>query len=137
MFEMIAVRYCSKTGNTQKVADVIAKKVGTVAQSINEPIIEDVDFLFLGGAVHMVTLDNELKEYITHLNKDKIKHVVMFGTSGSILSIRKGLEKALHEKQLPIIKEHLFLHGLKPHVNELTTKQVQKIITFVDTILAS
>lgn len=42
----IEVRYDSKSGNTKKIANAIAKQVGVSAKSIHEPLQGKVDILF-------------------------------------------------------------------------------------------
>lgn len=49
---MIAVRYCSKSGNTEKVAKLIGEKLGVEAASVETPLEGQVEKLYLGGAVH-------------------------------------------------------------------------------------
>ena len=41
-----AVRYYTKTGNTKRLADAIAKELGVEALPISEPVTEKVDILF-------------------------------------------------------------------------------------------
>ena len=47
----VAVRYYTKTGNTKKLAEAIAEAVGAEALSLNTPIEEPVDILFLGNSL--------------------------------------------------------------------------------------
>ena len=48
----IAVRYYTRSGNTKKLAEAIAKAVGAEAKTVDEPLWEDVDILFLGSSVY-------------------------------------------------------------------------------------
>ena len=48
----IAVRYYTKTGNTKRLAEAIAKEVGVEALPISTPIAEPVDILFLGNSYY-------------------------------------------------------------------------------------
>ena len=43
-----AVRYYTKGGNTRKVAEAMAEAIGVEAKSIDFPLEEKVDVLFLG-----------------------------------------------------------------------------------------
>lgn len=43
-----AVRYYTKTGNTKRLAEAIAKELGVEALPISEPVEDAVDYLFLG-----------------------------------------------------------------------------------------
>ena len=52
----IAVRYYSKTGNTKKLAERIAKEAGVKALPITEPITEDIETLFLASSVYAAVL---------------------------------------------------------------------------------
>ena len=45
-----AVRYYTKTGNTKKLAEAVARAVGVEALPITEPVDEKVDVLFLGNS---------------------------------------------------------------------------------------
>lgn len=129
---MYAVRYCSKTGNTEKVAELIAEKLGVTAQSIDTPLSADEDKLFLGGAVHMITIDKSLKKFANGLNPAQVQKVFMFGTASSKMSIEKGLTDALNEAGVTISSSELFLHGLKPKKANITEDQKQEIEAFVD-----
>jgi len=51
----VAVRYQSRGGNTQGVAEIIAQTVGASAEPVTTPLKEPVDILFLGGAVLLPT----------------------------------------------------------------------------------
>ena len=43
-----AVRYYTKTGNTKRLAEAIAKELGVEALPISEPVEDAVDYLFQG-----------------------------------------------------------------------------------------
>ena len=45
-----AVRYYTKTGNTKKLAEVVAAALGVEALPISEPVSEQTDLLFLGNS---------------------------------------------------------------------------------------
>ena len=47
-----AVRYYTKTGNTKRLAEAIAKELGVEALPISEPVNEAVDYLFLGNSYY-------------------------------------------------------------------------------------
>lgn len=136
----IAVRYFSKTGNTAKVADLIAQQLNVTAQSIDTPLPGPVDDLFLGGAIHMAGMDRELKHFVAQLDPAQVGQVIMFGTSGGVMSIAHGLTSALTARHIKIGKDQLFLHGLMPSKKALSEEERAKIRAFVqraqDTISA-
>ncbi len=53
----IEVRYFSKTGNTAKLAEAIAKTLGIKAKTVDTPLEGDVDILFLGSSVYGAGVD--------------------------------------------------------------------------------
>ena len=46
----VAIRYYTKTGNTKRLAEAIAKAVGVEALPVSTPVTEPVDILFLGNS---------------------------------------------------------------------------------------
>lgn len=80
----IAIRYFtkSKKGNTEKLANAIAKATGIEALDVSNPLSEKVDRLFLINAMYAANIDNEVKEFLKQ-NKDLIGEVVNFNTSAT------------------------------------------------------
>ena len=58
-----AVRYYTQTGNTKKLADAIAAELGVEAKSIDTPLEEDVDVLFLCNSVYWAGVDGKVKQF--------------------------------------------------------------------------
>ena len=54
----VAIRYCTRGGNTKKLADAISKAIGVDAEATSVPLTEDVDILFLGSSVYANGVDN-------------------------------------------------------------------------------
>lgn len=129
---MIAVRYSSKSGNTEKVANLIGEKLGVKAASIEEPLPDKVDKLYLGGAVHG-KMYADLRKYAEKIDPSQVDEVFMFGTSGGAFSIKTEFTKALDKSGVKIGDESLFLHGFAPKIKaDLSDKQVEELTAFVD-----
>ena len=64
----IASRYYTKTGNTKKLAEAISQVVNVEAKTVDEPLTEDVDILFLGSAVYAAGIDGKIKEFIKNID---------------------------------------------------------------------
>ena len=60
----IAIRYYTKTGNTKKLAEAIGNEINVEAKTVDEPLTEDVDILFLGSAVYAAGIDQKIKDFI-------------------------------------------------------------------------
>ena len=81
---MVAVRYYSKSGNTKLLAEAIAKGAGVIPISVDEDsakITENIDVLFIGGALYAYGLDKELNNYLAGIDGKKVKKAVVFSTS--------------------------------------------------------
>lgn len=129
---MIAVRYCSKSGNTEKVANLLGEKLGVQAASIEEPLPDKVDKLYLGGAVHG-KMYSALRKYAEKIDPSQVGEVVMFGTSGGAFSIKTEFTKALTKSGVKISDHSLFLHGFAPKIkSELNDKQLEEVAALVE-----
>lgn len=116
----IAVRYYSRTGNTKKIAEAIARAAGTEAVSVEQPNAEitvPADVLFLGGALYAYGIDEHLKSFISSLDGNKVKKAVIFSTSWisrhAIDLIRGSLEK----QEIEVAEETLYFRG-KPGLKQ-------------------
>ncbi|MCD7741376.1 MAG: flavodoxin [Ruminococcus sp.] len=101
----VAVRYFSKSGNTKKLADAIAKTAGCNAQEISTPLDGNIDILFLGASVYWGGISSEVKSFIVNLDSSKVGKVVVFSTS------------ALAERAFPQIQELFKKNGIKVDKN--------------------
>jgi flavodoxin len=84
----IAIRYYTKTGNTKKLAESISQVVGAEAKTVDEPLSEDVDILFLGSAVYAAGIDEKVKEFIKSIDVN-VGEVVNFSSAALIESTYK------------------------------------------------
>lgn len=91
-----AIRYYSKFGHTRKMAAVVAQETGAEALTIETPITEPVDVLYLGSAVYAAVVDWRVKKFIKTLTPDLVKSVICFSSAAIIESnyprVRRMLE---------------------------------------------
>ncbi len=107
----VAVRYFSKSGNTKKLADVIAKTAGCKAEQIPAPINDGADLLFLGASVYWGGISSDVKEYIQSLNKNKVGKVVVFSTSALAERAFPQIQKRLQDKGIPVDDRNFYCRG--------------------------
>ena len=88
----IAIRYYTKTGNTKKLAEAISQVVNVEAKTVDEPLSEDVDILFLGSAVYAAGIDGEVKEFIKNIDVN-VGEVVNFSSAALIESTYSQVKK--------------------------------------------
>ncbi len=82
----IAVRYYTKTGNTKRLAEAVAKAAGVQALPISNPVTEQVDILFLGNSYYAFSIDPEVKTFIQSLDKSKVGRIINFGSAAMLNS---------------------------------------------------
>lgn len=111
---MIAVRYYSKTGNTEKIANAIAESLGVQAVSVlKESVLDEtVDILFLGGAPYANIMAPELRKYAEGLTADKVHKVVLFTTSNWSRRTVRALRKIIGKKGIPVEEDYFYAHML-------------------------
>ena len=106
----VAVRFYTRSGNTEKLAKVIAEVAGATAKNVSVPLENKIDLLFLGCSYYAFDVDENIKKFIKE-NKDKIGKIVCFGTSAMMKSVYKPLKKVAEEYDVEIAKEDFHCHG--------------------------
>lgn len=121
-----AVRYYTKTGNTKRLAEAIAKELGVEALPISEPVNEQVDFLFMGNSYYAFDIDPEVKKFVSSLDKNKVGKIVNFGSAAMLNSTYKKVKAvadkagiAMDEKEFHCKGEFKGIHKGRPNENDL------------------
>ena len=122
----IAVRYYTRSGNTESLAHAIADAVGVQAESVEAPLCEKVDILFLGCSYYAFDVDDAVKGFIAQ-NKDNIGKIVCFGTSAMMKSTHKPMKKVCDAAGVLLSDEEFHcrgsfgpMHKGHPDENDLT-----------------
>ena len=106
----IAVRYYTRSGNTEKLAKAIAEAVGAQAKSVTAPLTEKTDILFLGCSYYAFDVDEAIKNFIIE-NKDNIGKIVCFGTSAMMKSTHKPMKKVCDAAGVLLSEEEFHCRG--------------------------
>ncbi len=121
-----AVRYYTKTGNTRRLAEAIARELGVEALPISTPIEEPVDVLFLGNSYYAFTIDPEVRAFVRSLSPDKVGCLVNFGSAAMLNStyrkVKAEADKAgvrMDEREFHCKGEFKGLHKGKPDEHDL------------------
>ena len=121
-----AVRFYTKTGNTMRLADAVAKELGVEALPITEPISEPVDILFLGNSYYAFSIDPEVRSFVASLSKDKVGKIVNFGSAALLNSTYKKVKAEADKVGIPMDENEFHckgefkgLHKGKPDENDL------------------
>jgi Flavodoxins len=107
----IAVRYYTKTGNTKRLAEAVAKAVGAEALPIGTPVTEPVDILFLGNSYYAFSIDPEVRDFIRSLDKIKVGKIVNFGSAAMLNSTWKKVKQEADRAGIPMDEREFHCKG--------------------------
>lgn len=106
----VAVRYYTRSGNTQKLAEAIAEAVSVNAKDVSAALEEKTDILFLGCSYYAFDIDQAVKDFIAG-NKDNIDKIVCFGTSAMMKSMKKPVSKIAKPLGICVADEEFHCRG--------------------------
>ena len=118
----IAVRYYTRSGNTEKLARAMEAAVGAKAEAVTVPLAEKADILFLGCSYYAFDVDEAVKSFLFD-NKENIGKVVCFGTSAMMKSTHKPIKRITDAADVALAEEEFHCRGSfgpmhKSHPNE-------------------
>lgn len=108
----IKVMYYSRSGNTKKVADAIAKALDTQVEQVPPAFMPDnMKLVFLGGGVYMGKTDKQIDKFIQMLDSKKVHNVALFGTMASETKAIDQMRKQLQAKGINVLEETFVCKG--------------------------
>ena len=107
----VEVRYYTKTGNTKRLAEAVAKAVGGEALPIDVPVTEKTDILFLGNSYYAFSIDPEVRAFIRSLDKDKVGKIVNFGSAAMMNSTIKKVRAEASKIGIPVDSSEFHCKG--------------------------
>ena len=105
------VRYYTKTGNTRKLAEAVAKELGVEALPISTPVTEKTDILFLGNSYYAFSIDPEVRDFVASLDKDKVGRIVNFGSAALLNSTYKKVKAEADKGGIPMDPKEFHCRG--------------------------
>ena len=72
-----AIRYYSKFGHSKQMAEVVGKELGVQPQTVDTPLTEPVDTLFLGAGVFLGKVNNAVVSFIQTLKPEQVPFLMM------------------------------------------------------------
>ncbi|MBQ9112589.1 MAG: flavodoxin [Clostridia bacterium] len=130
------IRYYTRSGNTEKLARAIADAVGDSAKSIDCPLEEKTDILFLGCSYYAFDMDEAVKKFIAE-NKQNIGKIVCFGTSAMMRSMKRPMSKVAEEYGVSLAEEEFHCRGAfgPMHKGRPNDKDLEKVADFAKKII--
>ena len=121
-----AVRYYTKTGNTKRLAEAVARAVGAEALPLSSPIEEPVDIFFLGNSYYAFNIDPEVRDFVRSLDSSKVGRIVNFGSAAMLNSTYKKVKAeadkvgvTMDEREFHCKGEFKGLHKGRPNEEDL------------------
>ena len=119
------IRYYTQTGNTKKLAEAIAQVTGTKAETVDVPLTEETDILFLCNSVYWGGVKGQVKNFVKD-NAKFIKKIVNVSTAALISSTYSQMKKIsesagveLDEKEFHCRGKFTALHGSHPDEKDI------------------
>ena len=106
----VAIRYYTRSGNTEKLAKAIAEKLEIAAETVEKPLEEEVDILFLGCSYYAFDMDPNVKQFLQD-NKEKIGKIACFGTSAMMKSMAKPMKKVTDSLGISVMDAEFHCRG--------------------------
>ncbi len=133
----IVVRYYTRSGNTKKLAEEIAKAVSCEAKDVTAPLTKKADILFLGCSYYAFDVDEAVKHFIVE-NKNNIGKIVCFGTSAMMKSMKKPVSKVAKTVGVVVANEEFHCKGQfgKIHKGRPNAEDLENISAFAKRIIS-
>ena len=106
----LAVRYYTRSGNTKKLAEVIAAELGVEARPMTEPLGEDTEILFLCNSVYWAGIDKRVKQFVKD-NAGKIGTLVNVSTAAMIESTYGQMKKVASDAGVKLCEKEFHCRG--------------------------
>lgn len=106
-----AVRCCSRSGNTQQIAEAIAGVLNTEALTTEYPLLQKTDLLFLGSGIYAGDIDARMKRFICMLDPRMVKAVVCFSTSAITDSAYRRMADLLSDVGIRLLPQEYHCQG--------------------------
>ncbi len=109
---MNRVVYFSRSGNTKKVAEAIARGAGASAVSVEQlHESESANVLFVGGAIYAGTIDGKLREFLLKLKPSQVKQVALFSTAAGKKLLLPEVKSILDAKGISVLDDEFHCKG--------------------------
>lgn len=121
----VAVRYYSRSGNSKKMAEAVAKVAGVPAMNVDVKLEEDVDVLFIVNALYWHGIDKNVKEFLKNPGA-RIGKLINVSNASLTDSTNPQMQKLASQLSLNLADEEFHckgqfkgLHKGRPNADEL------------------
>jgi flavorubredoxin len=119
----VAIRYQSRGGYVREMAEIISEGVNVEPISIDDdraPITRLVDVLFIGGALYKFRRDSSLVDYISNIDRSKVRRAIVFGSSALTRRPVYLIQEMLEKRGIEVHPMAMYMRGKpKPYLHEI------------------
>lgn len=128
----LRIVYATKTNHSKKLAQAIGEELNVQPDNvIANPILGEVDLLYIVGGIYGGKSLSELLEFVKNLDSEKIKSVALVTSCVSKKQGQDTVRKLLENSNIPIVDELIcqgsFLFMRIGHPNK---KDIQEAVDF-------
>lgn len=133
----IAVRYFTKSGNTEKLARAIADELNTKAKSVDEPLEGPVDLLFLCNSVYYAGMNAKVRKFVNE-NARNIGRIVNVSTAALIDSTYRQMQGVAKDAGVELSTQEFHCRGSFSalHAGHPDEKDLEKARRFARNVCA-
>lgn len=133
-----AIRYYSKFGHSEQMAQVVGKELGVKPESVESPLTDEVDILFVGAGLFLAKVNGRVKEFARTLDSKRVKKVVCFGSCALSDSPVPQLRKIFEELGFNVANESFTCRGaMGPwHAGHPNAQDFEDLKAFIKDITA-
>ena len=106
-----AIRYYSKFGHSERMAQAVGEVTGVKPESVETPLTEEADILFIGAGLFLAKVNGRVKEFARTLDPKKVKKVVCFGSCALSDSPVPQIRKIFEELGFNVAEESFTCRG--------------------------
>ena len=108
----IALIYQTKTGHSKKIANAIVENLQIKAEDIKtNPILNQVDLLFIVGGIYGGQSLPELISYVNNLDSTMVKKVALITSSAGKTVKQASIRDILVENNIEVLEEEFVCQG--------------------------
>lgn len=105
------IRYFTKTGHTQKLAEAAAETLGIKALTIDVPVMDRVEVLYFGSAVYAAVVDPKVKQFIANIDPKLVGRVVCFSSAAILPGNYRQVKKLFEERGIQVDEREFHCRG--------------------------
>jgi flavodoxin len=109
---MNAVIYVSRGGNTEKLAEAIARGADAEARPAGDAAdAARADILFIGASVYAGKMDGAMRRFLQALKPEQAGLAVVFGSAAGEKTVLSEVKTLLEPKGIPVFEEAFHCRG--------------------------